>query len=69
MRELNLRLPDDLHEHLVEVCSSDGTEVNTAIVEAVQAWVAVRAARAAERARLNSVLADDPELRALLGDE
>ncbi|MET9213282.1 MULTISPECIES: Arc family DNA-binding protein [unclassified Nocardia] len=69
MTSLTVQLPDEVHAQLVTAAEADGLSMNAAVVTAVQEWLQSRAHRAQERARMQQVLAADPHLRALLGDD
>ncbi|MGW6702799.1 ribbon-helix-helix protein, CopG family, partial [Nocardia sp. NPDC055049] len=69
MTTITVQLPDDVAEQLAEAAAAAGVSVNVAMVQAVQEWIHANAQRARERARMQQVLADDPHLRALLGDD
>ncbi|WP_189026419.1 YlcI/YnfO family protein [Nocardia rhizosphaerihabitans] len=69
MTTITVQLPDEVHAQLAEAADSDGLSMNAAVVTAVQEWIQSRAQRMQERARMQQVLAADPHLRALLGDD
>ncbi|MFC4125509.1 hypothetical protein [Nocardia rhizosphaerae] len=69
MTTISVHLPAELAAQLTAAAGADGISVNAAVVAAVQDWLHVQAQRANERARMRSVLAGDPQLRALLGDD
>ncbi|MFD5174537.1 Arc family DNA-binding protein [Nocardia sp. NPDC058379] len=69
MTSLTVQLPDEVHAQLVTAAEADGLSMNAAVVTAVQEWLQARAQRVQERARMQQVLAADPHLRALLGDD
>ncbi|WP_063005473.1 ribbon-helix-helix protein, CopG family [Nocardia salmonicida] len=69
MTTITVQLPDDVAEQLAAAATAAGVSVNVAMVQAAQEWIHANAQRARERARVQAVLADDPHLRALLGDD
>ncbi|MFE6919487.1 hypothetical protein ACFVAV_00425 [Nocardia sp. NPDC057663] len=69
MTTRTVQLPDEVDAQLAAAADAAGISVNAAIVAAAQEWIHVQAQRAHERARVQAVLAHDPHLRALLGDE
>ncbi|MGS2806289.1 toxin-antitoxin system HicB family antitoxin [Nocardia sp. MW-W600-9] len=69
MTTLSVQLPDEVHKQLAAAADADGLSMNAAVVTAVQEWLQSRAHRVQERARMQQVLAADPHLRALLGDD
>ncbi|MGY0501336.1 ribbon-helix-helix domain-containing protein [Nocardia sp. FBN12] len=69
MTAITVQLPDEVYEQLAAGAEAEGVSVNVAMVLAAQEWIQAQAHRARERARMREVLADDPHLRALLGDD
>ncbi|MGW5450835.1 hypothetical protein [Nocardia sp. NPDC003979] len=69
MKTITVQLPDEVEAQLADAAEADGIPVNVAVVQAVQDWIHAQAQRTRERARMREVLADDPHLRALLGDD
>ncbi|MFD3702717.1 hypothetical protein [Nocardia sp. NPDC058658] len=69
MTTITVQLPDEVYEQLAAGAEADGVSVNVAMVLAAQEWIQAQAHRASERARVKEILADDPHLRALLGDD
>ncbi|MBC7302254.1 MAG: CopG family transcriptional regulator [Nocardia sp.] len=69
MTTITVQLPDDIHAQLTEASAAEGITVNVAIVLAAQEWIQAQAHRVRERARMQEILAEDPHLRALLGDD
>lgn len=69
MTTITVQLPDEVHAQLVAAAQAEGMSVNVAVVQAAQEWIQGRAQLARERARMQQVLADDPHLRELLGDD
>ncbi|MEU4709884.1 hypothetical protein AB0G00_26010 [Nocardia salmonicida] len=69
MTTISVQLPDEVAEQLAAAATAAGISVNVAMVQAAQEWIHVNAQRARERARIQAVLADDPHLRELLGDD
>ncbi|MFF2088258.1 hypothetical protein ACFVVM_31130 [Nocardia sp. NPDC058176] len=69
MTTITVQLPDEVHAQLTAAAATEGVGVNAVVVSAVQDWLHAQAQRANERARVQAALADDPHLRALLGDE
>ncbi|GEM34653.1 hypothetical protein NN3_56600 [Nocardia neocaledoniensis NBRC 108232] len=69
MTTFSAQLPDEVYAQLAGAAEADGLSVNAAVVTAVQEWLQTRAHRVQERARMQQVLAADPHLRALLGDD
>ncbi|MFC4375398.1 hypothetical protein ACFO5K_14955 [Nocardia halotolerans] len=69
MTTITVQLPDEVHAQLTAAAEGDGVAVNVAVVQAVQDWIHASGQRARERARMREVLAEDPLLRELLGDD
>ncbi|MFD3506234.1 hypothetical protein [Nocardia sp. NPDC058666] len=69
MTTITVQLPDEVYEQLAAGAEADGVSVNVAMVLAAQEWIHAQAQRSLGRARMQEVLADDPHLRALLGDD
>ncbi|MDO3645366.1 hypothetical protein [Nocardia mangyaensis] len=69
MTTITVQLPDEVHAQLTAAVAAEGVTENAVIVAAVQEWLHAQAQRANERARVQAALADDPHLRALLGDD
>ncbi|WP_446225906.1 hypothetical protein ACTWPB_13035 [Nocardia sp. IBHARD005] len=69
MTTITVQLPDEVYEQLAAGAEADGVSVNVAMVLAAQEWIHAQAQRSRGRARMQEVLADDPHLRALLGDD
>ncbi|MEV6222023.1 ribbon-helix-helix protein, CopG family [Nocardia fluminea] len=69
MTTITVQLPDEVAEQLAAAAAAAGVSVNVAMVQAAQEWIHANAQRARERARMQQVLAEDPHLRALLGDD
>ncbi len=69
MTAITVQLPDEVYEQLAAGAEAEGVSVNVAMVLAAQEWIHAQAQRANERARMRDVLADDPHLRALLGED
>ncbi|TCJ99765.1 ribbon-helix-helix protein, CopG family [Nocardia alba] len=69
MTTIAVHLPEDVAEQLAAAAAATGVSVNVAMVQAAQEWIHANAQRARERARMLDVLAEDPQLRALLGDD
>ncbi|QLY32823.1 hypothetical protein [Nocardia huaxiensis] len=69
MAMISVQLPDELHVRLVEAVAGDQMSLNAALVEAAEAWLEHAERRAVSRKLLQEALSDDPELRALLGDD
>lgn len=69
MTTRTVQLPAEVDAYLTAAADAAGMSVNAAVVAAVQEWIHAQAQRASERARVQEVLAHDPHLRALLGDE
>lgn len=69
MTTITVQLPDEVHAQLTAAAAAEGVAENAVIVAAVQDWLHAQAQRANERARVKAALADDPHLRALLGDD
>ncbi|WP_278263252.1 hypothetical protein [Nocardia sp. AG03] len=69
MASITVQFPDEIAAELVAAAEAAGVGVNVVLVQAAQDWLHAQAQRAHERARMRAVLADDPHLRALLGDD
>lgn len=69
MTTIAVHLPEDVAEQLAAAAAATGVSVNVAMVQAAQEWIHAYGQRARERARMLDVLAEDPQLRALLGDD
>ncbi|KAF0846177.1 hypothetical protein [Nocardia caishijiensis] len=69
MKTITVHLPDEIEAQLIAAAEADGIAVNAVVVQAVQDWIHAHAQRARERARMREVVAGDPHLRALLGDD
>ncbi|MFG1792605.1 toxin-antitoxin system HicB family antitoxin [Nocardia altamirensis] len=68
MSNLNLRLPDDLHEQVTVEAAAAHLSLNTAICNALRDWVAARALSRREDAILDRVMTEDAALLAMIRD-
>ncbi|WP_330181822.1 toxin-antitoxin system HicB family antitoxin [Nocardia sp. NBC_01503] len=62
MSNLNLRLPDDLHTAAAAEAEAAHLSLNSAICDALRAWVAARALSRREDAILDRVMKEDADL-------
>ncbi|MFE3444610.1 toxin-antitoxin system HicB family antitoxin [Nocardia sp. NPDC059180] len=69
MTTISVRLPDEIHQRLTAAAEADHISLNSALVQAAQAWVDAQAQRARSRVLLQEIMAEDAELLAMLGDE
>lgn len=66
MTSLNLRLPDDLHAEAVKEAEAGRLSLNSAICEAVTAWVADRKQQRRESEILDRVMTEHADTIALI---
>ncbi len=69
MATISVHLPDELLDQLTAAATGEGLTLDAALAQAAEGWLTAHAHRDADRARLRRALADDPALRALLGDD
>ncbi|MFD6463800.1 toxin-antitoxin system HicB family antitoxin [Streptomyces roseolus] len=69
MTTISVRLPDDIHARITAAAEADHISVNSALVQAAEAWVDAQSQRAASRLMVQQIMTEDAELLAMLGDE
>ncbi|MGY0501326.1 toxin-antitoxin system HicB family antitoxin [Nocardia sp. FBN12] len=69
MTTISVRLPDQLHSGITAAAEADHISVNSAIVQAAQAWVDAQVHRARARVSVQQIMLEDADLLAQLGDE
>ncbi|MET8870411.1 toxin-antitoxin system HicB family antitoxin [Nocardia sp. NPDC004278] len=69
MTTISVRLPDEIHARITAAAEADHISVNSALVQAAEAWVEAQTQRARSRALMREIMIEDAELLARLGDE
>jgi len=69
MTTISLRLPDEIHARVAEAADADHISINSALVQAAEAWLATHLPRAKAQAMVDQIIGEDADLLGRLAGE